>query len=171
MAQISHHTYIQYNSYSLAEPRNFFNENASCISGWNRVSVTMWYHRAGASKTIGGGGVLYETYLSQNIMFIFLHDYLLLDVTVEYITDTCRYVTAYRIPGGPKKDTSHTGSLVIDIYTHFHVSAKGSRRNHPLRSFHKPISLFRAVGFELTNSGWYLGRKSVPRTPVKSTAP
>ena len=40
-----------------------------------------------------------------------------------------------------------------------------------LRFFKKPISLFHAEGFELTNYGRYLGRKSVSRTPDESIAP
>ena len=49
-------------------------------------------------KIFGGGGSPddrlreYETYLSQNIMFNFLHDYLLLNVIVEYISNTCIYI-------------------------------------------------------------------------------
>ena len=71
----------------------------------------------GIQKYRGGGG-LYETYLSQNIMFNFLHDYLLLNVIVEYISDTCIYVTAHRIPGGPKKDYRRTRDLSSYTLTH-----------------------------------------------------
>ena len=42
-------------------------------------------------------GVSIRDILSQNIMFNFLHDYLLLNVIVDYISDTCIYVTAHRI--------------------------------------------------------------------------
>ena len=34
-----------------------FNENAFCITEWNRVSVTLWYYRAGESKILGGGSI------------------------------------------------------------------------------------------------------------------
>ena len=62
-------------------------------------------------KNIGGGGSIWDK-LSQNIMFKFLHEYLLLNVIVDYISDTCIYVTAYRIPGGPKKDYRRTPDLL-----------------------------------------------------------
>ena len=58
-----------------------------------------------------GGGSIWDK-LSQNIMFKFLHEFLLLNVIVDYISDTCIYVTAHRIPGGPKKDYRRTPDLL-----------------------------------------------------------
>ena len=58
-----------------------------------------------------GGGVIRDK-LSQNIMFNFMHDYLLLNVIVDYVSDKCIYVTAHRIPGGPKKDYRRTQDLL-----------------------------------------------------------
>ena len=61
-------------------------------------------------KNIGGGVYMRQTVTKY--MFKFLHEYLLLNVIVDYISDTCIYVTAHRIPGGPKKDYRRTPDLL-----------------------------------------------------------
>ena len=115
---------------------------------WDRASKNIWGG--------GGGGGAYTRHicLISHVQFFASLYILLLNVIVEYISDTCIYVTARRIPGGPTKDYRRTRDLSSYTFTHtFMCPPKDLDGTTLLRFFHKPISLFYAVVFELTHSG------------------
>ena len=86
-------------------------------------------------------------------MFNFLRDYLLLNVIVDYISDTCIYVMAHIIPGGPKRITvAHGTSRYRHLHTFMCPPKDLYRRHHPftvLPETNLPLSRSRIRTYKL----------------------